>query len=140
MPSPTPGLLVELLVLEQVEDGDADLASGLGGPVDVEELGHHVRAGQDDRLTPVDLGDLGREGVDRGLATTSPVAVRAGRAERGEGRLEVRAERSSQSWRTASRSTSRIVIAGEASTSPAASEPIDDSMREAASSSGSSTW
>ena len=37
-------------------------------------------------------------------------------------------------------STSRIIIAGEASTSPPASEPIDDSIRAAASSSGSSTW
>ena len=40
-----------------------------------------------------------------------------------------RSERSLQSLRTASRSTSRIVIAGEASISPADSDPIDASMR-----------
>ena len=59
------GLLVEVLVLEQVQHGHADLAAGPGGPVDVEELGDHVRAGQDDRLAAVDLGDLGGQRVDR---------------------------------------------------------------------------
>ena len=43
-PSP-PRLLVEALVLEQVQHGDADLAAGLGGPVDVEELRDDVAAG-----------------------------------------------------------------------------------------------
>ena len=39
------GLLVEVLVLEQVQHRDADLATGPGGPVEVEELRDHVRTG-----------------------------------------------------------------------------------------------
>ena len=39
-----------------------------------------------------------------------------------------------------SMSSLSITIAGEASTSPAASEPMADSTRAAASSTGSSTW
>ena len=54
------GLLVEVLVLEQVQHRDADLAAGARGPVEVEELRDDVRPGQDDRLAGVDLGDLRR--------------------------------------------------------------------------------
>ena len=66
------GLLAEALVLEQVQHGYADLAARPRGPVDVEELRDHVRPGQDDRLPPVDGGDLGGERVDRRPVTSSP--------------------------------------------------------------------
>ena len=51
-----------------------------------------------------------------------------------------RSERSSQSLRTASRSTSLMPIVGAAIISPADSDPIDASICAAASSMGSSTW
>ena len=60
-------LLVEVLVLDEVEDGYAELAAGARGPVDVEELGDDVGAGEDDRLAGVDRADERCEGVDRWL-------------------------------------------------------------------------
>ena len=75
-----------------------------------------------------------------GSVTTHPVAVAPASVSASRVWLSAASERSSQSLRTASRSTSLITSAGEAITSPAASEPMADSIRAAASSSGSSTW
>ena len=68
-------------------------------------------------------------------ASTAPAALSASRVA-----FRSRSERSLHSWRTASMSTSRMAIAGDAITSPAASEPIEASIRAAASSMGISTW
>ena len=59
------GLLVEVLLLHEVQDRHVEVAAGLRGPVQAEELGDEVLLGEDDRLAAVDLRDLGGEGVDR---------------------------------------------------------------------------
>src|SRR3954451_14350844 len=89
----TLGLLVEGLVLQEVEDRDAEPTPGLGGPVEVEELGDDVRPGQDDRLPAIDLGDLRRQRVDRRVADDLAARDGAAGAERLEalGELGVRA-------------------------------------------------
>src|SRR4030095_8648620 len=54
----TTGLLDEAFVLEEVQDGHAQLAPRARRPIDVKETGHQMRSGQDDGLARI-------EGLDR---------------------------------------------------------------------------
>ena len=108
----------------------------------MEELRDDVRAGQDDRLAAVDLGDLGDQRVDRvGGDQVAAVGVGPDASSAATVRLRGRARR---------RSGILALHLGDLGLvdqqrrgghrSPAASEPIADSTRAAASSTGSSTW
>src|SRR4051794_41929444 len=59
-------LLVEVLVLEQVQQRDTDLAAGAGGPGDGGEIRDHVGPGEEDRLSAGHPAPRRRPGGGRG--------------------------------------------------------------------------
>lgn len=77
--------LVVRRVREEFEDRDADLVTGAGGPVTVEELLDEVRGGQHDHLVRSGLVDDGPQQVQRFVLDHLPDGLRTGVAQRLQG-------------------------------------------------------
>ena len=75
-------------VAEQVQHGDVETTLGARGPVDVEELLHHVRAGHDDHLAGVDVAHGRRHRPQWLLAGRATDGLRAGGLEGGYGGVD----------------------------------------------------
>ena len=77
-PSPPPACSSKFSCSMRCRTGYGEVAAGLGGPVEAEELGDEVLLGEDDRLAAVDLLDLRGQRVDRVAGDELAVGGRAG--------------------------------------------------------------
>ena len=137
-PSPLPACSSKFSCSSRCSTRDADLAAGARGPVDVEELGDHVGAGQDDRLARRRPRRRPRASASIGssLDDVVPSAVAPASRERGEGlRQRVRRLPLALLAHRLDRRPGRAGCVGQVIVSPPTA-PIAASMRAAASSTG----